>query len=489
MMSVNSSGPNSKDDVQDTHTQNLRQVDAAAVVTSIVEAVPSLHPAAAVFRDEILGNVGARNKALEENNARIRHLVDLIQAVKLAFHTKTCHRGQGEHGDNNNIYVKYHKTFTVKHQLSQGSIEAFDEEERLVLLIEGAPAHPLEDCGSIGSVRLELAGKVSGSFPPHARFYVSDPAQVVVEEDGSVRLILHLSEQIVIVGKLHSSLLSNEEIIECTEEPNFMTFLTTPLADIIRFGGEREYSKGIAFTPLAISIQVTPWMKETLALVNQMSSPHGPRSVDLELESYDGLRRLVVEALGDREHKELFNEYIALKSESNTLSELRNMMLGVTVRHSRGSFTVTLDKGEKFGDFWHIALDAGDRSAMTVTELSSMEVSVLGMQLHLSNTLELTRVSSIWDRDSNTWPHWFMQFQENSNLKFFMVVKFNWADLDDEEITEILTDFSSKMMNALGYRNADTAFPPSFEASVVGFLWELPLAENRLKMAGLWDEE
>ena len=487
MVSVNNSGPNSKDDVQDQDTQTQpgpqRQIDAAAVGISIVETATTLHPAAAVFRDEILGNAGARIKALEKNNARIRHLADLIQEVGLAFYTKSTRRGQGEHEDNDAIYVEHKETFTVKHQLSQGSIEAFDdEEERLVLPIKDAPAHPLEDCGSIGSVRFELAGEVFGSFPSHARFRVSDPAQVAVDEDGSVRLMLHLSEKIVIEGKLHSSLLSDEELIECTEESNFMTFLTSPSADIIRFDGEREYRKGIAFTPLAISIQVNPWMKETLALVDQMSSP---RSVDAELESDDGLRRLVVDALGDSEHKKLFSEYVALKSERDTLSNLRNTMLGINVRHSRGSFTVTLDKGERFGDYWHVALDAGDRSAMTVTELSSMEVSVLGMQLVLSNTFELTSVSSIWDRESNTWPHWFMQF----NFHFYMIVKFNWAELSDEEITDILTDFSSKMMNALGYRNADAAFPPAFEGNVVGFLLDLPRAENRLKMAGLWDEE
>ena len=182
MVAVNCSGPNSKDDVQDTQLQVYAA--GAAAGTSIVEAATTLHPAAAVFRDKILGNVGARNEALEENNARIRHLVDLIQEVELAFHTKSSHQGQGEHEDNDTIYVEHKQTFTVKHQLSQGSIEAFDE-ERLVLSIENAPAHPLEDGGSIGSVDFMLARECFGSFPPNSS-YGSDPAQVVVDEDGSV---------------------------------------------------------------------------------------------------------------------------------------------------------------------------------------------------------------------------------------------------------------------------------------------------------------
>ena len=489
MVAVNCSGPNSKDDVQDTQLQVYAA--GAAAGTSIVEAANTLHPAAAVFRDEILGNVGARNKALEENNARIRHLVDLIQEVELEFYTKSSREGQGEHEDNDTIYVEHKQTFTVKHQLSQGSIKAFAEEERLVLPIEDAPAHPLEDCGSIGSVDFMLARECFGSFPPNSS-YGSDPAQVVVDEDGSVRLTLHLSEQIIIEGKLHSPLLSNEELIECTEKPNFMTFLKSPFGTIggMSFEGEGEYRKGIAFTPLAISIKVTPWLKKTLALVDRMSS-HGS-SVDVELESDDKLRRLVVEALGDSEHKKLFSDYIALKSESNTLSELRNMMLGVNVRHSRGSFTVNLDEGERSGRFWRIPLD--NTTAITVAEFSRMEVSVSGMQLHLSNGWELSRVSSLWNHDRDTWALWFMQFQANINLKFYMVLKFNWHELDDEEIREILQDFTSKMRYALRLNNAapnaDTdVFPQTFKANVGGIFWELPLAEHRLKMAGLWDED
>ena len=489
-MVVNSAGPNLKDDMQDTN-QPHQQVDSDAVSNGIVEAALTLHPAAAVFRDEILGNVGARNKALEENNARIRHLVDLIQEVELGFYTRSSRRGQGGHENNRTIYVELHETFKLKHQLNRGGFKAFDNEERLVLPIDDSPAHPLEDCGYFGSVNFMLAGAAFGSFP-------STTVSVMVEEDGSVRLMLHLSKHVVLEGKLHSPLLSNEELIECMGQPNFMTFLRSPLrgTGVISFEGAGEYRKGIVFTPLAISIEATPWLRKTLALVDRMSSPHGS-SANVELGSDDELRRLVVEALGDSEHKELLSEYVALKSESNALCEIRNMMLGVNVRHSRGSFTVSLDEGKRSGNFWRIALAAGDGSAITVSELSRMEVSVLGMQLHLGNSLELTYVSSLWDNEGNAAP-WFMRFEatRGSNLKFYMVLRFNWAELDDEEVRKVIEDYSLKMMSALGLRknngasNADTdAFPSSFKGNVVGLFWKLTLAEHRLKMAGLWHED
>ena len=50
-------------DMQDTQQ---RQVKNAAGIFE--EAASTLHPAAAVFRDEILDDVGERNKTLEANN-------------------------------------------------------------------------------------------------------------------------------------------------------------------------------------------------------------------------------------------------------------------------------------------------------------------------------------------------------------------------------------------------------------------------------------
>ena len=71
-------------DVQDTQQQHVHS-GAGGIVE---EAASTLHPAAAVFRDEILGNVGDRNKTLEVNNARFRHLGNLIQDIELSFYIR-----------------------------------------------------------------------------------------------------------------------------------------------------------------------------------------------------------------------------------------------------------------------------------------------------------------------------------------------------------------------------------------------------------------
>jgi hypothetical protein len=488
--------------LKSTDGQDIQQRQATNSGGGIVEeAASTLHPAAAVFRDEILGNIGESNKTLEVNNACFRHLANLIQEVKLAFHTVSSRQEPAFH-----FHIEHHETFNVQHQLSQGSITAVDDEERLVLHIEDAPAHPVEDCGAIGYVRLCSGGMTFEAFPDSSS-YVDDAAKMSVKEDGSVRLTLRLSKEILIKGKLHSSQISNAALTEHVEHPHFMSCLTTPVGSltarlalngveipgmgrVIQISGAGEYRKGILFTPLSISIQVTPRLKETLALIDRATSS-GVKRADVELESEDGLRRLVVEALGDSEHKELFDKYIDLKHENQALNELRSLMLGVTVRHSEGEFTVTLDEGKRLGNFWRINLDASDRPVMPVAELHCMQVSAFGMQLRLRNHSELTQVSSLFDdHDRETFVTlWPMQFQAGGSFKFYFLVGFNWTELTEEEIHDILDNFPVKMTNALVYNpddeNSDTSFPPTFEATLVAICCEPFLAESRLNRAGL----
>ena len=135
--------------VKSAEGQDTQQRQVNSAVGNVEEAT-TLHPAAAVFRDEILGCVSESSKTVETSNARFRHIIGVVQEVKLACHTVSYRLERGEEG--NVIYVDRHQTYTVKHKLRQDSIMALDDEERLVLPIEDAPAHPVEDCGVIGCI-------------------------------------------------------------------------------------------------------------------------------------------------------------------------------------------------------------------------------------------------------------------------------------------------------------------------------------------------
>ena len=62
---------------------------ASLSVASRADPGEQLHPAAAVFRDEVLSGLGKEMKEMETENARFRHLKDLIQKIEIHFFSPT----------------------------------------------------------------------------------------------------------------------------------------------------------------------------------------------------------------------------------------------------------------------------------------------------------------------------------------------------------------------------------------------------------------
>ena len=140
-----------------------RQHEIDTVVETAKDAAVKqliLHPAAAIFRNEALAGVGDENAALEEENSRFRHLRDISQKLDITFSTASSER-QGP----NEILIHYHETMRVETLLSNGSVVLVDDSERLVIPINDASAHPIDDCGTLGDISGNLAGMTIGSFP------------------------------------------------------------------------------------------------------------------------------------------------------------------------------------------------------------------------------------------------------------------------------------------------------------------------------------
>lgn len=471
----------SKAQDRDATQPQRQQVKAVSVFDPF-----TLHPAAAVFCNEILGSIGDENKALEKENERFSQLPDRIQDVNLAFYT-TSFRQEGD-----TFYHTYHETINVKDQLRRGNIVVVDESERLVLTINDAPAHPVEDNGRMGQVRLTLAGMQVGSFR-EARFYVSgaDVASLVVEEDDSVRIRLRLSNEVVIEGKLDSQIIKKKALIELIKDVNFITQLTFP-----DYAEEPSQSKGIEFTPLSISMAVTPWLKKNLELFEKLPSPGKNIDVSVKVD----LRYLIVEALGDDEYRELWNKHRTLKHRSNILSEMRNLILGVNVRHDGGSFSVTLDQGLSYAeDKWLMDVRDSSARAVTVAHFFRVDVSFSGIRLRLHNSLALMNGSNLFNENGGLSSYCVMEYiasPYSTHWRFSLIVKFNWVDFTGEEIAEeIFESFSMKMRNALNLTDVfvegheDDVFPSEFKATVVGIYCDQYLVKHRLTMCGLWEDE
>ena len=192
-----------------------------------------------------------------------------------------------------------------------------EDDEMLVIPITDADAHPIDDCGVIGVISSNLAGLPIGTFPLN-----SGEPQVRVEDDGSVHLTLNLSPLICMDGRLDAEI-SNDALAAYVETEDFMTFMRMP-ALFPHFDVQPSQANGITFTPTSVSMLLTTHIKKTLTFVSEADLPS-----DIDEDSSDILRRHVVDALGESEHKDLLSKNLELKCESAALTGIRNLILGV----------------------------------------------------------------------------------------------------------------------------------------------------------------
>ena len=443
----------------------------------------SLHPAAAVFRNEVLAGVGDDNRALEKRNSYVRHLRDFIQEIDITFYTDTYHTRPGDATSGGRSYsqVTSHKSFNVKSHLSQGSFKYVNDEERLVVPIKNTNSHPVDDSGDLGHVSVHLGKMSVGMFPT----FMSNSALMEVGENGSVYVTLRLSEQVYIEGTLSASS-SNESLLEYIENGNFMSYLQMPISPFaLPFGLTPSQSKCITFTPCSIVITVTPWLRAAMALVNQSSTTLSSGCNVTEL------RRLVVTAIGGNEHEELLNKNLQLKHEAALLSKIRNFILRFDISHPGGRLAVSLDEGEELEDKerWVLRMNGKDNSAVTVAALGRMDISFSGVPLCLANGgMNVLRLARVFGNETRLAPLW-MEFES-----FLLIGTFNWDDFTEEETSDILENFVWKMRNALGLTSLlaiggvtgnDDVFPTTFKVNLCGILCDLSIKEGILKQFGL----
>lgn len=450
------------------HQLGLDTIADTAKEAAVEELI--LHPAAAIVRDEVLAGVSDENTALEDENSRFRHLRDSVQKLDITFFTPMFQPGQGSIAG----FITYHQTMQVKTLLSYGNVVLVDDEddERLVIPINDAGAHPIDDCGVVGLISGDLAGLPIGSFP----LTFGDP-KVRVEDDGSVHLTLNLSPLIYIDGRLDAGI-SNGALAAYVEREDFMTFMRIP-ALFPLFNVRPSQVNGITFTPTSVSMLLTTHIKKTLTFVSETDSPS-----DIDEDSADILRRHVVDALGESEHKNLLSKNLELKCESAALTGIRNLILGVDVSHSAGSWGVTLDEGEKLTDAtWRITLHNRENMSLSlpVADMGSIGLSFFGMQLRMEKTETLALFALFGQTE--VYPIFF-RLECCPSIYFMLLGIFNWNDFNEDEIPDIVEDFNVKFSSVLEGNGADV-FPTTLNFSFVGMYCDLSLADNLLEMIGL----
>eukprot|EP00984_Skeletonema_dohrnii_P002366 scaffold821_cov123-Skeletonema_dohrnii-CCMP3373.AAC.6 len=459
-------------DARDGRVSQRQHAIDTAVDTAKDAAVEglALHPAAAIFRNEALAGVGDENAVLEVENSRFRHLRDISQKLDITFSTASSESRPGT----NAIFVNYHESMRVRTLLGNGIVALIDGNEELVIPINDASAHPIDDCGTFGNISGNLAGMTIGSFPGGPFFY-SVP-KVRVEDDGSVQLTLHLSPLICIEGRLQAHM-SNDALAAYVERGNFMACMSSPVPlPLINNREPPSQTNGITFTPTLISMSLTPHLKKTLTFVSEVISS-APSGFNEDL--VDNMRRLVVEALGESEHKDVLSKNLELKCESAALAGIRNLMLGIDVSHSAGAFSVTLDEGEKLtgNPMWRIALDGRENMPLPVSDMGSIGLSFSGSRLNMMLAETLFHVGR------GAQPLVF-RLGICPRVHFILFGIFNWDDFTEDEISEIAEDLRTKLESVLE-GNGDDLFPSTMTFRIISIFCELSFADDKLKMVGL----
>ncbi len=453
-----------KDTVVDTVVDTA--VDTAVdAVADTLEAVTVdelvLHPAAAIFRDETLAGVGDENAGLEDNNSRFRHLPDFSQQLDITFSTSSCELRERVHT------ITYHKTMCVQTHLSHGSVELVDGNERLVIPINEANAHPIDDWGTIGNISSCLATVPYGSFPSFGSH-----GGMMVEDDGSIHLTLRMSPRISIEGRLDAAI-PNDALAAHIERVHFINVMLDPFP-LSLLQGVRHVEKGITFTPTSISMSLTPRIQKIISLSSGASSPS-----DSNEDQADKLRGIVVDALGESGHKELLNKNLELKCESAALTGIRRMILGIYVSHSAGAFSVSLEESYEVREYNRrvILLDGREDfpTSVPVADLGRIGLSFSGTQL----VMEMQRVFQ-----TEAFPIFFHHDRCRS-LGFVLVGLFNWDEFSDEEISDIVDDFDGKMRSVFE-GNGEDVFPERMTFRIKQFI--CPPMKGLLKKVGLLED-
>ena len=458
----------------------------------------TLHAAAAIFRDEVLAGVGEENKALEDECSHLARLCNSIQEVKTSFYTSSVYRRPTIGGGGYTTIAEHHETFNVKTQVSDGVLEYAGGEIRLVIPIQNAPAHPVDDSGTFGSVKVVLGRMTIGSYP---RFPgLMSNVEKELNDDDSVNITLHLSEQVIIKGVLSTQSPNDGSLIEYIESGDFMTYLEMPAAvsHIIgtQIGLAPSRSKGIMFTLTSVSLAFTPHLRAFLDISN-------PRAFsDDDMEPASELRNLVVAAFGESQHMDLLRKHLELKSNSVALAYIRKLILGIEIRHPVGGFDVSLADGYKVEyddetpDAWVIEVDERTGSKVSVADFCRSEFSFSGMKLSYCDSLLQLNILNQIDTNGPFAPlPLHLHLSECPFFKFVLFGVFNWDDLSSAETSLILRGWSSKMRNALGVTTIraiggvpvddDDVFPPSFKFQLLRVKCHLSVAQDMFNYVGL----
>ena len=451
-----------------------------------------LHPAADVFRDVVLREISAENRALRDEVARLQPLLDYAQTVEVvgivtddasvAPHSPERADGPSD-GANGAPAPATTVEVVATAQLGHGAVRVDDDGTRTLHVPIAATRKLLlkhnlrcdfraHDARGIGA---RLAGKNLGTFPTE---HVRLSAHVEVTDGDEVVVFFGITNELTIYGVVTD--LSNEELVRFKQDPR------NHLAGYIRTGFERDNGHddrmSAAFTPTCLVLTVTSALGDTLEAIGRATAgaaAPGPTS------PADELRRATMAAFGGDEHEEARRENARLKSQRDALRSVRGQTMRVDLEHSAGTLRFALDETEPLREegggvlYRYVVPDGTEGSAMAVSDIKLSSFLLSGTKLNLGDMFFLRRFrfEDIILGDDQRIDGLRIPYAPGIEARG----RFNFGDLSQGVIEDIVPRFGQRIIASLS-SVWGPQFPPEFKLYLTEIRFGQDLVEHILKL-------
>ena len=453
----------------------------------------SLHPAASVFRDVIMGdmNIGGDSERLTEDISRLQPLFDYAQKiVTMAVTDNEPFRSVVTRTDHGDGTITVHKTkpnmmVISTLSLSQGTVVVNDNgKEEVTLPIESAPPLLLENMGSVGGIRFRLANDIltyPGSYSgccAHSRVYIS--------EDDTAILDITLSSCVSIKCELNG--LTNEDIIAFKEKQygadRFHTLHVWPRDswDVIHgltiTPNDHRMFDSVTVTPTLVTMRLAS-LKETLDDISKATSPAEHIDTCVESTTSDQLMQSTVMALGDDCHRTLLHDSLVLRVQHDAILSLKKRLQTIEIHLWRDPLLKCLklslaDGGmEDFGErsMWNIRVKDKDNAPIAVNDIGSSFICLSGTRLAYESVIrQMPQIIPGEEIRPFGLIHYY-NCQPWLRNGVALVWRFNWSDLSEADLEEVEDNFEAKLSSLFSpWGDHTNVFPEVFKVDVKGVI-------------------
>ncbi|EJK48580.1 hypothetical protein THAOC_32608 [Thalassiosira oceanica] len=339
-----------------------------------------LHPAAAVFRDQVMAGIGEENARLAAQVSRLMPLYEALNSVKVYATTnqepvsisiEEGVNGMGIMKSNGINEVIAETTLLDGHvaKLEQNEDDECEEELQFSINSSHPPLRLQNLGGGCGGIGLSVSGNSLGFFPnsPFGR----GKTELWVE-DESICFMFKVDKGVVIGGTL-TGLDEGCKLKFMSGERHgdyFTDFLAFPAPLPFHQRVGQEELTDVKFDPTWVDLRYNSELEQLVGLLKKVADANAS-AASFSCAGTD-LRFLVADALGEDVHKKLLQENDCLQRNLEALDCLRAYALRIEITHSAGTLICTMDDGHELplaiGKEWAVSVPEHEGNVMVLKD-------------------------------------------------------------------------------------------------------------------------